>query len=55
MPDQMFLVITLRFPVPTRDRAREIFDLVKARLAEYTTLIVHGHVTNHFDTEQPPP
>ena len=54
MPEQMFLVITLRHPVPDRDRALEIYELVKARLAEYQDLVIRGHVTNHFDTEVPP-
>ena len=51
MADQMFLVITLRKEVQDRDEAREIYDLVKLKLADRPDLITTGHATNHFDME----
>lgn len=53
MADQMFLVITIRKPVPDREAGQAIFDIVKERLADKPELIVTGHVTNHFDLEEP--
>lgn len=49
----MFLVITLRKEVPDRDQGKLIFDLVKERLFDRPDVEVQGHVTNHFDLEEP--
>ena len=53
MPDQMFLIITLRKPVPDRDTGRLLYDIVKERLVDRPDLVITGHVTNHFDLENP--
>ncbi|MBA7704319.1 hypothetical protein ES703_113124 [subsurface metagenome] len=51
--DQMNLVITLRKDVPDREAGRAIYDLVKQRLEDRPDVIVSGHITNHFDLEEP--
>lgn len=51
MPDQMFLIVTIRKPVADRDEARQIYDTVKTRLADRPQLEITGHATNHFDLE----
>lgn len=51
--DQMFLTITIRKPVVDRDQGKLIYDLVKQRLEDREDLIVSGHVTNHFNLEEP--
>ncbi len=53
MADEMHLVITLRKEVPDRDTGKAIYDLVKERLADRPDITVTGHVTNHFDLEEP--
>lgn len=49
----MNLVITLRKEVPDRETGRAIFDLVKERLIDRPDVTVTGHVTNHYDLEDP--
>lgn len=49
----MYLVITLRKEVADRDAGKVIYDLVKERLADRPDVEVQGHVTNHFDMEEP--
>lgn len=49
----MNLVITLRKEVPDREAGKTIFDLVKERMADRPDVTVTGHVTNHFDLEEP--
>lgn len=49
----MQLVITLRKEIPDRDTGLQIYELVKQRLADRPDVIVIGHVTNHFDLDQP--
>lgn len=51
MPDKMYLIITVRKEVPDRDTGRQIYDLVKDRLADKPDLELTGHVSNHFDLE----
>lgn len=53
MADQMFLVITVRKEVPDRDTGKAIYELIKQRLIDKPDLIVTGHVSNHFDMEDP--
>jgi len=49
MVDQMFVIITLRKPVPDRETARALYDLVRERLNDRPDVEVHGHCSNHFD------
>lgn len=51
MADEMQLVVTLRKDVPDRAAGLAIFELIKARMADRPDVIVTGHVTNHFDSE----
>ena len=53
MADQMYLVITIRKPVPDRESGKAIYDTVKEWLADRPDLTLTGHVTNHFDMEGP--
>jgi len=53
MADQMYLVITIRKPVPDRETGSTIFQLVKQRLEDRPDLEISGHVTNHFNLEEP--
>lgn len=53
MADQGYLVLTIRKPVPDRDQARLIYDLVIQRLSDRPDLDITGHFTNHFDLEVP--
>ncbi len=52
MADKGFCVITIRKEVPDRDRAREIYDLVKQKLEDRPDLKLTGLFSNHFDLEQ---
>ena len=54
MPDIMHLIVTLRKEVPDREAGRSIFDLVKSRLEDRPDVTITGHVSNHFDLEDPP-
>lgn len=51
MPDQMFLIISLRKEVPDRETGRILYDLVKSRMADRPDVDVTGHVTNHFNLD----
>lgn len=51
--DKMYLVITLRKEVPDRETGKAIFDLVKQKMADRPDVIIAGHVTNHFNLEEP--
>lgn len=53
MADQMYLVITVRKPVENPEQGRTTYDAVKARLADRPELEITGHVTNHFNMEEP--
>lgn len=53
MPDKMILTVTLRREVPDKDTARQIYDLVKVKLADRPDIKVTGHASNHFDMEGP--
>lgn len=55
MPDQMYLTITLRKPVPDAPAGKVIYDIVKQRMADRPDVVISGHVTNHFDMEDPIP
>lgn len=50
----MQLVITVRKEVETREQGKEIYELVKAKLAHRPDLKLTGHVTNHFVDEEEP-
>lgn len=50
----MQLVITIRKDVEDAEQGKVIYDLVKEKLEDRPTLTITGHVTNHFDLEQPP-
>lgn len=50
----MELVITLRKTVEDPDEGRHIYELVKERLADRPDVKIQGHVTNHFNMEEPP-
>ncbi len=51
--DKMYLIITLRKEVPDRETGRTIYDLVKERMSDRPDVEIKGHVSNHFDLEQP--
>lgn len=53
MPDKMILTITLRREVPDRETARQIYDLVKVKMADRPDVKVTGLASNHFDMEEP--
>lgn len=55
MPDEIFLVVTLRCPVPDRQTGHDLYELVKQRVADHPEVKVSGHLTNHFDTQETPP
>jgi len=48
----MELIITLRKQVEDRDHGVIIFELVKGKLEAYPDIIITGHVTNHFVSEE---
>lgn len=52
MAEQMYLCITLRKPVDDRDEARQIYDLVKIKLADRPDIEISGLCTNHFDLKE---
>lgn len=49
----MQLVITVRKEVEDPEEGRQIYELVKDRLADREDVTVTGHITNHFDLEEP--
>lgn len=49
----MQLVITLRKDVKDREAGEAIFELVRQKLEDRPDIKVTGHVTNHFDLEEP--
>ncbi len=49
----MQLVITLRKEVEDRDEGHQVYQLVKERLADREDVTITGHITNHFDLEEP--
>lgn len=51
----MDLIITLRKEVADRDEGEQIYQLVKQKLEDRPDIIITGHVTNHFDLEEPEP
>lgn len=51
MADQMYVVITLRKPVPDSTVARTLYLLVKERMEDKPEVEVRGHCANHFDLD----
>ena len=51
----MELVITVRKKVEDQPQGQEIFELVKQKLEDRPDIKVTGHVTNHFNIEEPTP
>lgn len=51
MSDEMYVVITLRKPIPDPEAGRNIYDIVKQRMSDRPDVEVRGHITNHFDLE----
>jgi len=51
MADKGYVIITARKEVPDRDRAREIYDLVKERLEDREDILLTGLFSNHFDLD----
>ena len=49
----MYLIITLRKEVPDRDAGKAIYDIVKERMIDRPDVTITGHVSNHFDLEEP--
>ena len=54
MSDKMILTVTLRREVPDRETARQIYDIVKVKMADHPDVKVTGHASNHFDMEEEP-
>lgn len=52
MSDQMYVVITLRKPVETQEEGRNVYELVKQKLADRPDLELNGQVSNHFVDEE---
>lgn len=53
MPDQIHLIITVRKPVPDRETAAALYEVVKSKLADHPSLAITGLVTNHFIPVEP--
>jgi len=51
----MQLVITLRKEVEDRDEGEQLYQYVKDFFSDRPKIKVTGHVTNHFDLEEPEP
>lgn len=49
----MHLVVTIRKVVPDRDTGFALFELIKERLTDKPEIEIHGHVTNHFESQTP--
>jgi len=52
MADKMFLIITLRREVPDKDVAKNLVDVVKAKLADHPEVKITSHTTEHLDIEE---
>lgn len=53
--DKMYLIISLRKEVPDREAGKAIYETVKQRMDDRPDVTITGHVTNHFDLEEPEP
>lgn len=53
MPDTKYLFITLQKEVPSEAAGKEILTLVEDRFSDRPDIRVSGHVTTHFDNEEP--
>lgn len=53
MADQMILTVTARKEVADRDEGKAIYDIIKQKMADRPDVELTGHVTNHFDLDQP--
>lgn len=51
----MQLVITLRKDVADRDEGERVYVMVKEKLTDRPDVKITGHVTNHFELEEPEP
>lgn len=51
MADKGYVIITARKEVPDRDRAREIYNLLKQKLQDRPDIELTGHFSNHFDLD----
>jgi len=51
MADKGYVVITARKEVESREAARTVFDVVKAKLVDRPDIEITGHFSNHFDFE----
>ncbi len=51
MADKAYVIITARKEVPDRVTARQIYDLLKERLADRPDVQLSGHFSNHFDLD----
>lgn len=49
----MELVIILRKKVSGQTEGQQIYELVKQKLEDRPDITITGHVTNHFDIEEP--
>lgn len=50
---QMFLVITIRKKVADVTEGQQVYNHVKDLVPDELELEISGHVTNHFDMEDP--
>lgn len=49
----MQLVITLKKKIDDPEEGRHVYELVKQRLQDREDVEITGHVTNHFNAEEP--
>lgn len=53
MAEQMILTIVARKPVADPEEGQQVYEWVKQKLSERPDVEISGHVTNHFDLEEP--
>lgn len=50
----MQVIITLQEEIKDPEEGRQLYNLVKNRLADIEDITITGHITNHFSNENPP-
>lgn len=54
MPDQMFVVLTIRMPVQDKEAGKTVYELLKTKLEQWPTATLTGHCTEHINLVDEP-
>lgn len=54
MPDDMYLIVTLRRKVPDKATAKNIVELLQTKLSDHPEITISAHTSDHFDIPEGP-